>query len=155
MILKMKRERETRSMQLMSGTPWETVTLTTLSRDRHLFPQLLTEARDLALKGQEGKLVIRTAWGIEWKQFGQPRRKRPLHSVVLATGVSEKIERDVRAFLGRRQWYADRGKCSSSPKLPILNPVPRYTVPTWLPSSRTSGIGQDIIHSGPRWFTIL
>ncbi|KAF8136765.1 BCS1 N terminal-domain-containing protein [Boletus edulis] len=107
--IQMNRERETRSMQLMSGTPWETVTLTTLSRDRHLFPQLLTEARDLALKGQEGKLVIRTAWGIEWKQFGQPRRKRPLHSVVLDTGVNERVEHDVRAFLARRQWYADRG----------------------------------------------
>ncbi|KIJ16773.1 hypothetical protein PAXINDRAFT_175993 [Paxillus involutus ATCC 200175] len=107
--MQMKRERETRSMQLMSGTPWETVTLTTLSRDRSLFPQLLAEARDLAQKGQEGKLVIRTAWGIEWKQFGQPRRKRPLHSVVLDAGVSKKIAQDVRAFLGRRQWYADRG----------------------------------------------
>ncbi|KAG9318840.1 BCS1 N terminal-domain-containing protein [Chiua virens] len=107
--IQMKRERETRSMQLMSGIPWETVTLTTLSRDRYLFPQLLTEARDFALKGQEGKLVIRTAWGIEWKQFGQPRAKRPLHSVILDAGVSEKIECDLRAFLGRRQWYADRG----------------------------------------------
>jgi chaperone BCS1 len=105
----MKRERETRSMQLMSGTPWETVTVTTLSRDRHLFSKLLAEARDLALRGQEGKLVIRTAWGIEWKPFGQPRRKRPLHSVVLDTGVSEKVEQDVKAFLQRRQWYADRG----------------------------------------------
>lgn len=107
--MQMKRERETRSMQLMSGTPWETVTVTTLSRDRHLFSKLLTEARDLALRGQEGKLVIRTAWGIEWKPFGQPRRKRPLHSVVLDTGVSEKVEQDVKAFLQRRQWYADRG----------------------------------------------
>lgn len=107
--MQMKRERETRSMQLMSGTPWETVTVTTLSRDRHLFSKLLAEARDLALRGQEGKLVIRTAWGIEWKPFGQPRRKRPLHSVVLDTGVSEKVEQDVKAFLQRRQWYADRG----------------------------------------------
>ena len=96
-------------MQLMSGVPWETVTLTTLSRDRSLFPKLLSEARDLALRGQEGKLVIHTAWGIEWKPFGQPRRKRPLQSVVLEPGVGEKIERDVKAFLGRRQWYADRG----------------------------------------------
>lgn len=151
----MKRERETRSMQLMSGTPWETVTLTTLSRDRHLFPQLLSEARDLALRGQEGKLVIRTAWGIEWKQFGQPRRKRPLHSVVLDTGMSDKIERDVRAFLGRRQWYADRGKCSPSLKSSILNPVLRYTIPTWIPSSRTSRIGKNIVHSGTRWLTSL
>ena len=155
MPLKMKRERETRSMQLMSGTPWETVTLTTLSRDRRLFPQLLTEARDHALRGQEGKLVIRTAWGIEWKQFGQPRRKRPLHSVVLDTGVSEKIERDVQAFLGRRQWYADRGKCGFLPKSSILKPVPRYTLPAWIPSSRTSRVRKDIVHSGTRRFTGL
>lgn len=107
---KMKRERETRSMQLMSGNPWETITLTTLSRDRDLFPKLLAEARDLAMKNQQGKLVIRTAWGIEWRPFGQPRQKRPLHSVVLDAGVSERIEQDVRAFLHRRQWYADRGE---------------------------------------------
>lgn len=105
-----KRERETRSMQLMSGVPWETVTLTTLSRDRSLFPHLLTDARDLAMRGHEGKLVIHTAWGTEWKPFGQPRRKRPLHSVVLEPGVSEKIEADIKTFLERRQWYADRGE---------------------------------------------
>lgn len=104
-------------MQLMSGTPWETVTLTTLSRDRSLFPHLLSEARDLAMRGQEGKLVIHTAWGIEWKPFGQPRQKRPLQSVVLDNGVGEKIEDDVKAFLGRRQWYADRG---------LPNPLLRY-----------------------------
>lgn len=96
-------------MQLMSGTPWETVTLTTLSRDRSLFAVLLAEARDLAMQGQEGKLVIHTAWGIEWRPFGQPRRKRPLQSVVLHPGVRDKIEGDIKSFLDRRQWYADRG----------------------------------------------
>ncbi|KAF9500462.1 mitochondrial chaperone BCS1, partial [Pleurotus eryngii] len=107
--MQVKRERETRSTQLMSGMPWETLTLTTLSRDRALFPRLLTEARDLAMRGHEGKLVIHTAWGIEWKPFGQPRGKRPLQSVVLQPGVSEKIARDVKTFLNRRQWYAERG----------------------------------------------
>ncbi|KDQ61015.1 hypothetical protein JAAARDRAFT_67424 [Jaapia argillacea MUCL 33604] len=107
--MQVKRERETRSMQLMSGIPWETVTLTTLSRDRTLFPELLSEARDLAMQGQEGKLVIHTAWGTEWRPFGQPRRKRPLHSVVLNDGVSKQVRDDVQAFLLRRQWYADRG----------------------------------------------
>jgi chaperone BCS1 len=106
-----KRERETRSMQLMSGVPWETVTLTTLSRDRTLFSELLSEARDLAMRGHEGKLVINTAWGIEWKPFGQPRRKRPLRSVVLEPGVCERIEHDIKSFLERRKWYADRGQC--------------------------------------------
>ncbi|KAI0277236.1 BCS1 N terminal-domain-containing protein [Russula aff. rugulosa BPL654] len=89
--------------------PWETVTLTTLSRDRALFAPLLAEARDSALRGQEGRLVVHTAWGTEWRPFGLPRRKRPLHSVVLAPGIAEKIIDDVRAFLGRRDWYADRG----------------------------------------------
>ena len=107
--MQVKRERETRSMQVMSGLPWETVTLTTLSKDRNLFPSLLGEARELAMKGQEGKLVVMTAWGIEWRPFGLPRRKRPLKSVVLDDGISEKIENDVKAFLDRRQWYADRG----------------------------------------------
>jgi len=99
-------------MQLMSGVPWETVTLTTLSRDRRLFPQLLSEARDLAMRGQEGKLIIYTAWATEWRPFGQPRRRRPLQSVVLEQGVGEKIEHDVKEFLRRRQWYADRGSRS-------------------------------------------
>lgn len=106
-------------MQLMSGTPWETVTLTTLSRDRALFPSLLSDARDLAMRGQEGKLVIHTAWGIEWKPFGQPRRKRPLQSVVLEQGLGAKIEGDVKAFLDRRQWYADRGIYVASPIVTI------------------------------------
>jgi mitochondrial chaperone BCS1 len=96
-------------MQL-NGIPWETVTLTTLSRDRLLFSELLSEARDLAMRGQEGKLVIHTAWGTEWRPFGQPRRKRSLQSVVLAPGVADKIHQDIVSFMGRRQWYADRGK---------------------------------------------
>ncbi|KAF7323147.1 hypothetical protein HMN09_00095000 [Mycena chlorophos] len=111
--MQVKRQRETRSMmggqQTGISVPWETVTLTTLSRDRTLFPQLLAEARDLGMRGQEGKLVIHTAWGIEWRPFGKPRRKRPLKSVVLDAGLSDKIEGDITAFLGRRQWYADRG----------------------------------------------
>lgn len=96
-------------MHLTSGTPWETVTLTTLARDRALFTSLLSEARDAALRAQEGKLVLYTAWGTEWRAFGAPRRKRPLKSVVLDEGVSERIEEDVRSFLERRAWYAERG----------------------------------------------
>ena len=99
----------------MSGIPWETVTLTTLSRDRDVFPTLLAEARDMAMRGNEGKLVIHTPWGIEWRPFGLPRRKRPLRSVVLQEGVADRIEEDVNAFLRRRQWYADRGERASLP----------------------------------------
>lgn len=107
--MQVKRQRETRAMELASGKPWETVIITTLSRDRKLFPLLLSEARDLAMREQEGKLVINIPWGIEWKPFGLPRRKRPVDSVVLAQGVSASIRQDIEAFLQKRQWYADRG----------------------------------------------
>jgi mitochondrial chaperone BCS1 len=111
-IFQVKRERETRAVQIVGGatTPWETVTLTTLSRDRNVFHELLAEARDLAVRDHEGKLVIHTAWGTEWRPFGLPRRKRPLHSVVLDQGVSESMEKDIKAFLDRRRWYAERGR---------------------------------------------
>jgi len=52
-------------MQMASGTPREPVTLTTLSRVRALFLPLLAVARDAALRGQEGRLVVHTAWGTE------------------------------------------------------------------------------------------
>jgi chaperone BCS1 len=109
--MRVKRERETKSMQpsVSGSSPWETVTLTALSRDRHLFPALLYEARDLALTGNEGKLVVFVPASLDWQQFGQPRMKRPLSSVVLAPGVSEMIEHDVRSFLDRKAWYSDRG----------------------------------------------
>jgi chaperone BCS1 len=97
-------------MDLNSGAPWETVKLTALSRDRGLFPHLLAEARELATRGTEGKVVIHTAWGVEWKQFGSPRPKRDLWSVVLGDGISERIEADLRAFLKRGKWYAQRGE---------------------------------------------
>lgn len=100
-------------MEHQTGLPWETVTLTTLSRDRHIFQELLSEARDIALQEQEGKLTIRTAsnYSNEWQPFGQPRNRRPVDSVVLAPGVSKRIQDDIKGFLGRRKWYADRGKC--------------------------------------------
>ena len=164
-------------MQMASGKPWETVTLTTLSRDRALFPPLLAEARDAALRGQEGRLVVHTAWGTDWRPFGLPRRKRPLHSVVLAPGAAEKITEDVRAFLGRREWYADRGGSLLFASLDFIKRERaracvracvyvkagvdgalaglRYSVSQRLLAAWTAGIGQVVVHSGPRWLAVV
>ncbi len=134
----------------MSGIPWETVTLTTLSRDRSVFPQLLSEARDMAMRGHEGKLVIHTPWGIEWKPFGLPRRKRPLRSVVLEEGIGAKIQEDIKAFLNRRQWYADRGVSFFRPfqRPSFIEMLYRYPIPPRIPSLRTSRIRKIIFHPG-------
>lgn len=105
-----QRERDGKMMDLTSGTPWETVKLTTLSRDRRYFPALLSEAQELAKASQVGKMIIYTAWGPEWRPFGQPRAKRLLDSVILDKGVKERILSDVEQFMGRGKWYAERGR---------------------------------------------
>ena len=97
-------------VDIKKGSPWESVVLTTLSRDRYIFTDLLREARQLAIDLQEGKTVIYTSWGLEWKQFGQPRHKRPLSSVILDQGVKERIVSDVKDFLSASTYYYERGR---------------------------------------------
>lgn len=104
-----KRERSGKMLDMTSGTPFETVTLTTLYRDRNLFADLLSEAKSMALKAQEGKTVIYTSWGPEWRPFGQPKRKRTIGSVILDKGIKNMILDDVKDFLKSGQWYFDRG----------------------------------------------
>ena len=103
------RVREAKSRDLQTGRPWETVTLTTLYSQRHIFEDLFKEAHEYAVKTHEGKTVIYNSWGAEWRQFGQPRRKRPLSSVILDAGVKERIVADVKDFFSSGAWYHDRG----------------------------------------------
>jgi len=44
-----------------------------------------------------------------WKEFGRPRKVRPLHSVILAQGISNHLVNDFKEFLSHAQWYLDRG----------------------------------------------
>lgn len=108
-IISIKRERSGRMIDLVNSGPYETIKLTTLYRDRHLFQEILKEAQDIALKGNEGKTVIYTSFGPEWRKFGQPKNKRALSSVVLDKGLDEKIINDVKGFLGNGKWYSERG----------------------------------------------
>jgi len=61
------------------------------------------------LKQFEGKTVTYTAVGTDWRQFGHPKNKRPLSSVVLGPDLSRKIIVDVQEFLDSPGWYKDRG----------------------------------------------
>lgn len=63
----------------------------------------------MALKQHEGMTVMYTAMGSEWRPFGHPRRRRPLHSVVLRSGLADKILSDCLDFINSPQWYTDRG----------------------------------------------
>jgi chaperone BCS1 len=129
-LLYIERTREKQLVDLQSGTPWETLRLTTLGRDPEFFAGLLDEARLLGAHREDGKTVVYTSWGTEWRPFGRPRRKRPLGSVVLDRGTTDAILADVNTFLNSAevsagvchvllvlvltwawffQWYNERG----------------------------------------------
>jgi chaperone BCS1 len=103
-----KRERQATANHT-TGEPFETVTLTTLYVHRDIFVDVFTEAHALSQRAQEGKTPVYTVQGFRWDVFGEPRRKRPLDSVILDRGLKETIVSDVKDFLGRQQWYVDRG----------------------------------------------
>lgn len=107
--IKVDRAREQHTLDLHAGIPWETVQLTAFGRNKNLYFKILEEARQLALKNTEGKTIMYTAMGSEWRPFGHPRKRRPLKSVVLDEGVSDRILKDCREFIQNPQWYADRG----------------------------------------------
>lgn len=87
----------------------ETVTLKTLYKDRFLLASILDEARQMAMKMNEGKTVLFKSWGQDWRVFGKPRRKRVIDSVILDKGIKESIIDDVKEFLESGSWYNDRG----------------------------------------------
>lgn len=70
---------------------------------------LIHVARQMALKEHEGKTIMYTAMGSEWRQFGHARKRRPLESVVLDNGVSKRILNDCREFINNPSWYSERG----------------------------------------------
>lgn len=96
-------------IDFQSGIPWETVTLTTIGRNQNLFTRLLIEAKEDALLGTEGKTIIYTGVGSEWRQFGFPKRHRPLQSVILDDGICSKVVADLKEFISSAQWYTERG----------------------------------------------
>ncbi|KAK4324606.1 hypothetical protein Pmani_004752 [Petrolisthes manimaculis] len=107
--IRVERTRSQQTLDVHMGIPFETVKLTTLGKNKDLFFHILEEARDLAVKQNEGKTIMYTAYGAEWRPFGNPRRPRPLPSVVLDVGVSEKIVMDVKDFMENPEWYSSRG----------------------------------------------
>lgn len=108
-FLMVERIRETKSTNIQTGKPWETVTLTTLYSKQHIFEDLFSEAHRLAQQSTEGKTIMYTSRSTSWDEFGEPRRKRPIESVVLDKGVKEHIVGDVKEFLESGKWYYDRG----------------------------------------------
>lgn len=95
--------------EMATGEPHETMTLTTLWAHRDVFEEIFGDAHSMMARATEGKTVVYTVRGFNWEQLGEPRRKRPLGSVILDEGVKEGIVADVKDFIARQEWYAERG----------------------------------------------
>ena len=78
------------------------------SRDRNIARQLLEDARDIALPAGDNRLAIHRASYSSWDEQ-MKRLPRPPESVVLRASLMESLIDDVRDFLGRRNWYVERG----------------------------------------------
>jgi len=102
--IRVERTREQRMME-----PWETVQLTTFGKHRALFAEILEESRQLAMCAMQGKTVMYTVIGTDWRPFGHPKQRRPISSVVLDANVTNTIVTDVKDFLGSQNWYKERG----------------------------------------------
>lgn len=85
------------------------MTFTTIGTNRSVFEEILNEAKERAIKREEGSTVIYTTGGGDWRRFGFPRKRRPLSSVILDEGQSEKLLSDVKEFLASSSWYLERG----------------------------------------------
>ncbi|ESP02843.1 hypothetical protein LOTGIDRAFT_185574, partial [Lottia gigantea] len=107
--IKVERNRENKMIDINTGAPFETVTLTSFGKNRDLFFEILDHARVIALQKEEGKTVMYTAIGPEWRQFGYPRQKRPIRSVILDKNKSENLLKDVKEFINNPKWYMERG----------------------------------------------
>jgi mitochondrial chaperone BCS1 len=86
----------------------ECFTVTIFSRDRRLAHQLLEEAREVALPKTDVRLTVHRAGCNYWSEQ-MKRLPRPVDSVVLADGVMEDLIADTKTFLGKRDWYVERG----------------------------------------------
>ena len=104
-----ERQRDNRTIDMTSGSPWETLTLTTMAWNGHIFREILRQAETMALAKEAGRTVIYNPIGHDWRAFGDPKSVRVFDSVILDKGVAEIIANDVKEFLHSKAWYADRG----------------------------------------------
>ncbi|HEY0980500.1 MULTISPECIES: AAA family ATPase [unclassified Schlesneria] len=86
----------------------ESFSIHIFSRDRNIARQLLEDARDVAVPAGDNRLAIHRASYSSWDEQ-MKRLPRPPESVVLRAGLMESLIDDVRDFLGRRNWYIERG----------------------------------------------
>src|SRR5882724_1306166 len=86
----------------------ESFELRILGRGQDVGRNLIEDARRLAVAERKTKTDIYLCAFDYWKRIDS-RDPRPLSSVFLPEGQAEFLFHDVQAFLGNKEWYAQRG----------------------------------------------
>nr|CCC92135.1 unnamed protein product [Trypanosoma congolense IL3000] len=94
--------------QAMGTDVLETMELSTLGVSADLMRDIIEEARELtSLRNSDHTVIYQNAGGRWVRQ--EPRRRRPLHSVVLSGNTGEKLLNDAKLFLSSSRYYEDLG----------------------------------------------
>lgn len=86
----------------------EVFTIRMVGRSQSVARMLLEDARKVALSRRQKKTEIFIA-GYDYWQRVDEKDPRPLATVFLPEGVSERVTTDVEEFLNGQQWYVQRG----------------------------------------------
>lgn len=103
-----ERVRETNTLA-RSGQLWESIVITMLGYNKHKLLDLMEEAKFEAIQSIEGRTIVYSAMGHEWRQFGNPLRQRPVSSIYLPSQVRSRVLNDIEEFLSSQDWYVDHG----------------------------------------------
>ncbi|OAF68793.1 hypothetical protein A3Q56_03461 [Intoshia linei] len=93
----------------LSPSPFEIVKLTTIGKDDTFFKNILKNSMSNAIDFDQNVTIFYIPATSDWRQFGNPKRRRSLDSVVLDKGISNDILEDVTDFIKNREWYQNRG----------------------------------------------
>ena len=87
----------------------ETLTVTTYGSDPSVVTSLLDAAKAYAANRESNKTVLYHSAGSRWIRVAEPRRRRPLSSVILDDQRQEALLKDARDFLQSAEWYHEMG----------------------------------------------
>uniref|UniRef100_A0A914EAB2 Mitochondrial chaperone BCS1 n=1 Tax=Acrobeloides nanus TaxID=290746 RepID=A0A914EAB2_9BILA len=87
----------------------EWVNLTTYGGSPNFWDEFLQDASKDEIKQKNKGLSIERFRDGYWEEFGKPRRKRPLESVILDGSMAKNILKDITEFIESSDWYIENG----------------------------------------------
>lgn len=102
-------QRKRQMDRAMGSEVLETIELATFGRGSAIMQEIAAEAKAQAAARDSDKTVIYHNAGSRWMRHHDTRTRRPIESVILDGSMRDDLIRDVRTFLGSRDYYTRLG----------------------------------------------